>query len=47
MDAIAIFVDRRNPLPGMTLEQVDAVFSETCFVSNTAITNWFSSALTI
>lgn len=29
MDAIAIFVDRRNPLTGMTLEQVDAVFSET------------------
>ena len=42
MDAIAIFVDRRNPLPGMTLEQVDAVFSETQFlVGNTAITNWF------
>nr|NKX70462.1 phosphate ABC transporter substrate-binding protein [Alteromonadaceae bacterium A_SAG7] len=41
MDAIAIFVDRRNPLPGMTLEQVDAVFSETQFCgSNTAITNW-------
>ncbi|MCZ8529502.1 phosphate ABC transporter substrate-binding protein [Alteromonas sp. PRIM-21] len=41
MDAIAIFVDRRNPLPGMTLEQVDAVFSETQFCgSNKAITNW-------
>ncbi|WP_334048514.1 PstS family phosphate ABC transporter substrate-binding protein [Alteromonas gracilis] len=41
MDAIAIFVDRRNPLPGMTLEQVDAVFSETQFCgSANEITNW-------
>ncbi|WP_431189784.1 PstS family phosphate ABC transporter substrate-binding protein [Alteromonas gracilis] len=29
MDAIAIFVDRRNPIDGMTLAQVDAVFSQT------------------
>tara|TARA_A200000113_G_scaffold86985_1_gene77590 strand:+ start:951 stop:1955 length:1005 start_codon:yes stop_codon:yes gene_type:complete len=41
MDAIAIFVDRRNPLPGMTLEQVDAVFSETHFCgSEKEIANW-------
>lgn len=31
MDAIAIFVERRNPLPGLTLEQVDAIFSATRF----------------
>ena len=29
MDAIAIFVERRNPLPGMTLQEVDATFSAT------------------
>ena len=29
MDAIAIFVERRNPLEGLTLKQVDAIFSET------------------
>jgi len=41
MDAIAIFVDRRNPLPGMTLDQVDAVFSETQFCgSDNEITTW-------
>ena len=31
LDAIAIFVERRNPLPGLTLQQVDAVFSATRF----------------
>lgn len=41
MDAIAIFVDRRNPLSGMSLEQVDAVFSETLFCgSNRKIERW-------
>lgn len=41
MDAIAIFVDRRNPLPGMTLEQVDAVFSETQYCgAQHKIENW-------
>ena len=29
MDAIAIFVERRNPVEGLTLEQVDAIFSAT------------------
>ncbi|MEW9799583.1 PstS family phosphate ABC transporter substrate-binding protein [Alteromonas sp. CYL-A6] len=29
MDAIAIFVERRNPLEGLTLEEVDAIFSAT------------------
>lgn len=41
MDAIAIFVDRRNPLSGMSLDQVDAVFSETQFCgSNQKIERW-------
>ena len=29
IDAIAIFVERRNPLTGLTLQQVDAIFSAT------------------
>lgn len=29
MDAIAIFVERRNPLQGITLKQVDSIFSQT------------------
>lgn len=28
-DAVAIYVHRDNPLPGLTLEQVDAIFSKT------------------
>lgn len=41
MDAIAIFADRRNPLPGMTLAQVDAVFSETQYCGgDEKITRW-------
>ena len=28
MDAVAIYVHRDNPLPGLTLDQVDAIFSE-------------------
>ena len=31
MDAIAIFVERRNPLQGLTLNQVDSIFSQTQF----------------
>lgn len=31
VDAIAIFVERRNPLIGLTLQQVDAIFSATRF----------------
>jgi phosphate transport system substrate-binding protein len=41
MDAIAIFVDRRNPISGMTLQQVDAVFSQTQYCgSDTRIEQW-------
>ncbi len=31
VDAIAIFVDHKNPLPGLNLQQVDAIFSATRF----------------
>lgn len=41
MDAIAIFVERRNPLKGLTLAQVDALFSETRFCgAPQSITSW-------
>ncbi|WP_137165863.1 PstS family phosphate ABC transporter substrate-binding protein [Salinimonas lutimaris] len=42
MDAIAIFVERRNPLPGLTLEQVDDIFSQTRFCGGEEpITRWY------
>ena len=41
MDAIAIFVERRNPLPGLTLSEVDAIFSATRFCGGEeAISHW-------
>ena len=41
LDAIAIFVERQNTLPGLTLEQVDAIFSSTRFCgSKYNITAW-------
>ena len=41
MDAIAIFVDRRNPLEGMTLENVDAIFSQTLYCgADKQISRW-------
>lgn len=41
LDAIAIFVERRNPLPGLTLSEVDAIFSATRFCGGEeAITHW-------
>lgn len=41
MDAIAIFVERKNPIEGLTLEQVDGIFSTTRFCgAQEAITDW-------
>jgi phosphate transport system substrate-binding protein len=41
LDAIAIVVDRRNPLPGLTLQQVDAIFSSTRYCrAEVPITKW-------
>ncbi|MBU3020993.1 PstS family phosphate ABC transporter substrate-binding protein [Aestuariibacter sp. A3R04] len=41
MDAIAIFVERRNPVDGLTLKQIDAIFSSTRYCgSHTAVTHW-------
>lgn len=41
LDAIAIFVERRNALPGLTLQQVDSIFSATRFCGGKqSITLW-------
>ncbi|GGW80576.1 PstS family phosphate ABC transporter substrate-binding protein [Alteromonas halophila] len=41
MDAIAIFVERQNPLPGMTLQEVDATFSTTRYCGGgEPVTQW-------
>ncbi|MBU2977636.1 phosphate ABC transporter substrate-binding protein [Alteromonas sp. C1M14] len=41
MDAIAIFVERRNPIQGLTTTQVDAIFSATRYCGGaTPITHW-------
>ncbi len=41
LDAIAIFVERRNPLPGLTLSEVDSIFSATRFCGGEeSISHW-------
>lgn len=41
IDAIAIFVEHRNPLQGLTLQQVDAIFSVTRYCgAQERITRW-------
>jgi phosphate transport system substrate-binding protein len=40
IDALAVFAHKDNPLPGMTLEQVDAVFSSTFKRGGADITEW-------
>lgn len=41
LDAIAIFVERTNPLEGLTLQQVDAIFSATRFCGGPeSLTQW-------
>lgn len=41
IDAVALYVHKENPLPGLTLDQVDALFSSTRKRgSNTAISQW-------
>lgn len=46
LDAIAIFVERRNPLSGLTLQDVDAIFSETRYCGGSEpITHWSQLAV--
>jgi phosphate transport system substrate-binding protein len=40
-EAVAVYVHRDNPIVGLTLDQVDAIFSETCRrTGGPAITQW-------
>jgi phosphate transport system substrate-binding protein len=47
IDALAVFVHKDNPLKGLTIEQVDAIFSSTRSCgSMTGITSWGQAGLT-
>ncbi len=45
-DALAIYVEQRNPLPGLTLEQLDGIFSRTHRRGGTSINTWGQTGLT-
>ena len=44
-DALAIYVEKRNPLPGLTLEQLDGIFSQTQRRGATSIETWGQAGL--
>jgi phosphate transport system substrate-binding protein len=44
-DALAIFVDRRNPLPNLTLQQLDGIFSRTQLRGGKPIETWGDAGL--
>jgi phosphate transport system substrate-binding protein len=44
-DALAIYVDKRNPLPGLTLAQLDGIFSRTQLRGGKAIDTWGDAGL--
>lgn len=46
IDALAVFVNKDNPIEGMTLEQVDSVFSSTRQLGGEAATTWGHLGLT-
>lgn len=39
-DALAIYVEKRNPVPGLTLGQLDSIFSRTQHRGGSSIENW-------
>jgi phosphate transport system substrate-binding protein len=45
-DALAIFVEKRNPVPRLTLEQLDGIFSRTQRRGGTSIETWGQLGLT-
>jgi phosphate transport system substrate-binding protein len=45
-DALAIYVEKRNPLAGLTLEQLDGIFSQTQRRGATSIETWGQAGLT-
>jgi len=45
-DALAIYVEKANPVPALTLEQLDGIFSRTQQRSNSSIETWGQAGLT-
>jgi phosphate transport system substrate-binding protein len=45
-DALAIFVEKRNPVPGLTLDQLDGIFSRTQRRGSASIETWGQAGLT-
>jgi phosphate transport system substrate-binding protein len=45
-DALAIFVEKRNPSKGLTMEQLDGIFSRTQRRGGTSIDTWGQAGLT-
>ena len=45
-DALAIYVEKRNPLAGLTLEQLDGIFSQTQRRGTISIEKWGQTGLT-
>jgi len=46
LDCLAVFVHRDNPIKGLTLQQVDGIFSQTRKSGNAEITKWGQVGLT-
>jgi phosphate transport system substrate-binding protein len=45
-DALAVYVEKRNPVPGLTLTQLDGIFSRTRRRGGPAIETWGQAGLT-
>ena len=46
VDALAVFVHKDNPVAGLTMKQVDGIFSSTLKAGGTAIEKWGQAGLT-
>ncbi len=46
IDALAVFVNRENPIEGLSLPQIDAIFSSTYRLGHTPIRTWGEVGLT-
>lgn len=46
IDALAVFVNRDNPIKGLSLPQVDAIFSNTYRLGHSPILNWGEAGMT-
>ncbi len=46
IDALAVFVHRDNPIEGLSLPEIDAIFSSTNRLGNTPIRTWGQTGLT-